>query len=68
MAKLSQSQRIVEFLKLHPDEKFNARQLAESIVALFPSDYIEKRQNPRFSDENDFLAQIVAQGEIVNVL
>ena len=61
MAKLSQSQRIVEFLKLHPDEKFNARQLEESIVALFPSDYIEKRQNPRFSDENDFLAQIVAE-------
>lgn len=35
--------------------------MAERIVELFPSDYIEKRQNPRFSDENDFLSQVAAE-------
>ena len=60
MAKLSQSQRIVEFLKLKPNQKFNAREIAENIVLLFPDDYSEKRKNPRFNDDNEFLAQIVA--------
>ena len=61
MAKLSQSQRIVEFLKLKPNQKFNAREIAENIVLLFPDDYSEKRKNPRFNDDNEFLAQIVAE-------
>lgn len=61
MSKLSQSQKIVELLKANPNQKFNARQIAEKIVEAYPEDYSEKRLNPRFEDENAFLAQVVAE-------
>lgn len=61
MAKLTQSQRIHEFLKNNPDKRFNARQLAEAIVAAYPEDYEEKRLNPRFANESEFIGQIVAE-------
>jgi hypothetical protein len=34
MSNLSQVQKIAEFLKQHPGEKFNARQIAEAIRSL----------------------------------
>lgn len=61
MSKLSQSQKIVELLKANPNQKFNARQIAEKIVAEYPEDYTEKRLNPRFDDEKAFLSQVVAE-------
>lgn len=61
MSKLSQSQKIVELLKANPNQKFNARQIAEKIVEAYPEDYSEKRLNPRFEDENAFLSQVVAE-------
>lgn len=61
MAKLSQSKKIVEFLKANAKQKFNARQIAESIVSAHPDDYLEKRQNPRFENEKSFITQIVAE-------
>lgn len=61
MAKLSQSQKVVKFLRDNPKERFNARTIAESIVSLFPEDYVEKRNNPRFVDEKAFTTQIVAE-------
>ena len=61
MAKLSQPKKILEFLKASPHQKFNARQIARAIVATYPADYDEKRQNPRFADENAFIGQIVAE-------
>ena len=61
MAKLTQSQRILELLKNNPDKKFNARQIAEAIVAAYPADYEEKRLNPRFANESAFIGQIVAE-------
>jgi uncharacterized protein len=61
LAKLSQSQKVVEFLKVNANQKFNARQIAESIVAIHPEDYQEKRQNPRFANEKAFITQIVAE-------
>jgi uncharacterized protein len=61
LAKLSQSQKVVEFLKVNANQKFNARQIAESIVAIYPEDYQEKRQNPRFADGKAFITQIVAE-------
>ena len=61
MAKLTQSQRIHEFLKNNPDKRFNARQLAEAIVAAYPADYQEKRLNPRFANDSAFIGQIVAE-------
>ena len=61
MSRLSQSQKIVELLKANPNEKFNARQIAEQIVDSYPEDYRDKRQNPRFADEKAFISQIVAE-------
>lgn len=61
MSKLSQSKKVVEFLKANANQKFNARQIAESIVAAYPDDYLEKRQNPRFENEKSFITQIVAE-------
>ena len=61
MLKLSQSQKIVELLKANPNQKFNARQIAEQIVESYPEDYKDKRQNPRFSDQKAFISQVVAE-------
>lgn len=61
LSKLSQSQKVVQFLRDHPKERFNARTIAEAIVSLYPDDYAEKRNNPRFADEKAFITQIVAE-------
>jgi hypothetical protein len=61
LTKLSQSQKVVQFLRENPRERFNARTIAESIVNLYPYDYAEKRNNPRFVDEKAFITQIVAE-------
>jgi hypothetical protein len=61
VSRLSQSQKIVELLKVNPNEKFNARQIAEQIVDSYPEDYRDKRQNPRFADEKAFISQVVAE-------
>ncbi|ABM02105.1 hypothetical protein DUF511 [Psychromonas ingrahamii 37] len=61
MSRLSQSQKIVELLKVNPNQKFNARQIAEQIVESHPEDYRDKRQNPRFADEKAFISQVVAE-------
>lgn len=61
MSKLSQAQKVAQFLRDNPRERFNARTIAESIVSLYPEDYIEKRANPRFSDEKAFINQVVAE-------
>lgn len=61
MSNLSQVQKIVEFLKSHPNEKFSARQIAEAIVNSYPEDYLEKRNNQRFPNDNAFISQVVAE-------
>ena len=61
LSKLSQAKKVVEFLKANSNQKFNARQIAESIVNEYPDDYLEKRQNPRFENEKTFISQIVAE-------
>lgn len=61
MARMSQSKKVVEFLKKNANRRFTARQIAEAIVAAYPDDYAEKRQNSRFENERDFLNQIVAE-------
>ena len=61
MSRLSQSQKIVELLKENPNQKFNARQIAEQIVESYPEDYRDKRQNPRFADQKAFISQVVAE-------
>ncbi len=61
MSRLSQSQKVIEFLKRNPNVRFNARQIADAIVSEYPEDYAEKRKNPRFSDDRAFISQIVAE-------
>lgn len=61
MSKLSQTQKIVEFLKQYPNERFNARQIAEQITSKYPEDYQEKKANPRFLDDKAFISQVVAE-------
>lgn len=61
MSRLSQSQKVVKFLRDYPKERFNARAIAEAIVSLYPDDYAEKRSNPRFVDDKAFVTQIVAE-------
>ena len=61
MEKLLQSKKVIEFLKRSATQKFNARQIAESIVKAYPEDYNEKRKNPRFENEKAFITQIVAE-------
>ncbi|MFN4318017.1 COG2958 family protein [Acinetobacter parvus] len=71
MSKLSQTQKVVEFLKFNPNKKFNAREIAESIIQLYPEDYDQKRKNNRFESEADFLQQIVREissGAKTNIL
>ena len=61
MIKTSQTQKIVNFLKATPNERFNARQIATAITSAHPEEYSEKRENPRFADEKSFMSQIVAE-------
>jgi len=41
LKKLSQSEKVVEFLRENSNQKFNARQIAEAIVEAHPADYKE---------------------------
>ncbi len=61
LAKMSQSKKVVEFLKENANQKFTARQIAEAIVVKYPNDYAEKRRNSRFENEREFINQIVAE-------
>jgi uncharacterized protein len=61
LTKLSQPQKVVQFLCENPKEKFNAREIAEAIVSLYPADYAEKRNSPRFANNKAFITQIVAE-------
>ncbi|WP_239795208.1 COG2958 family protein [Acinetobacter baumannii] len=71
MSKLSQTQKVAEFLKTYPNKKFNTREIAESIIQKYPEDYDQKRKNNRFESEADFLQQIVREissGAKTNIL
>lgn len=71
MSKLSQTQKVAEFLKTYPNKKFNAREIAEFIIQKYPEDYDQKRKNDRFESEADFLQQIVREissGAKTNIL
>jgi len=69
--KLSQTQKVAEFLKSHPNQKFTSREIAEAIIQLFPEDYEFKRLNDRFESNADFVQQIVREissGAKTNIL
>ncbi|MEZ9490517.1 COG2958 family protein [Vibrio breoganii] len=61
MKKLSQSKKIALYLKENPNHRYTAKQIAEAITGRFPEDYSEKRKNPRFETDQDFISQVVAE-------
>lgn len=61
MSRLSQTQKIANWLMENPNQKFTARDIAQAIIERYPEDYQEKRQNDRFVSEQDFIQQIVAE-------
>ncbi len=61
MSRLSQTQKIANWLMENPNQKFTAREIAQAIIERYPEDYQEKRQNDRFVSEQDFIQQIVAE-------
>ncbi len=61
MSKLSQVKKVVEFLKQNPNTRFTARDIAENITRIYAEDYAEKSNNPRFTNDNEFITQIVAE-------
>lgn len=52
---------VISILKEIPEQKLTARQLAQQIIAKYPSDLAAKRANPRFKTDKDFESQIVAE-------
>lgn len=61
MSNLSQPYRVYEFLKANPLQKFKAKEITEGIIKMFPEDYITKRGNPRFKNEDEFFSQVLAE-------
>ena len=61
MSNFSQPQKVCEFLKANPSQKFKAQDIANGIIQMFPEDYVQKRNNPRFNNENEFIAQVFAE-------
>lgn len=41
--------------------KFTAKELAIKVVETYPNEFVKKRQNDRFSNENEFLSQVAAE-------
>ncbi|MGZ8175387.1 MULTISPECIES: COG2958 family protein [Methylobacter] len=61
MSKYTQVQKVVNFLCAKPLNRFTAKEIANAIVEQYPEDFIEKRKNPRFTDDRAFLNQIVGE-------
>ena len=59
--KTTQCQKIVEFLKEHPNQEFTAKEIARSITSRYADEYEEKRSNPRFLTHDDFVSQVSAE-------
>lgn len=72
MRKLSQTQKIAKFLKQNPDQRFSARDIAQSMISAYSQEYAEKRANPRFADDKAFVSQVAAEvgaqkGQIISI-
>ena len=53
---------VLDFLTVHPDEKFSARQIAAWIFATFPEECQAKKANSQALDtDTDLLQQLVAE-------
>lgn len=61
MSKLSQSKKIALLLQESPNQRYTAKQIALAITERYPEDYLDKRANPRFETEQDFISQVIAE-------
>jgi len=52
---------IINVLQANPGQQFTARQLAQKIIDHYSAELAEKRKNPRFVSDEDFLSQITAE-------
>ena len=60
--KLSQAQKALEFLKSNPNQKFTVRFIADKLIATYPQDYIEKRNNIKFeNNEGAFKQKVIRE-------
>ncbi|EKD5485623.1 TPA: HrgA protein [Salmonella enterica] len=57
----SRPQMIINVLQANPGKQFTARQLAQQIIDHYSAELAEKRKNPRFTSDEDFLSQITAE-------
>ena len=57
----SRHQMIIKVLQANPGLQFTARQLAQKIIDHYSAELAEKRKNPRFVSDEDFLSQITAE-------
>lgn len=57
----SRPQMIINVLQANPGKQFTARQLAQKIIDHYSAGLAEKRKNPRFASDEDFLSQITAE-------
>ncbi|QLP46057.1 COG2958 family protein [Klebsiella michiganensis] len=57
----SRPQMIINVLQANPGQQFTARQLAQKIIEHYSAELAEKRKNPRFVSDEDFLSQITAE-------
>ncbi|QET27248.1 COG2958 family protein [Klebsiella variicola] len=57
----SRPQMIINVLQANPGKQFTARQLAQKIIDHYSAELAEKRKNPRFISDEDFLSQITAE-------
>ncbi|MDI2091371.1 COG2958 family protein [Commensalibacter oyaizuii] len=63
MQNTSQLNKVIAFLRSHPNQRFTAREIAIALVGQYPEYYDYKRQNSKqkFVSDNDFINQIVAE-------
>lgn len=63
MQNTSQVNKIIAFLKTHPDQRYTSREIAEALIALYPEFYAQKRQNSNqeFASDAAFVNQVVSE-------
>lgn len=59
MSQLSKTEKILRLLRENIGKKFTAREIVETLISLYPNDYIEKRK--LYKDEKTFIQQLIAE-------
>lgn len=52
---------IIETLRVFPEQKFSAKELAELFVERYPVEMAKKQQNPRYADYDALITQLCAE-------